>query len=63
MIIATVPPACSACGGLTPSLLPIASRRKPFAYYLCRWCNYTWIAPKGSVELISQPISRADRRT
>lgn len=45
----TIPPACPACGGLTPTLLPIASRRKPFAYYLCRWCNYTWMVRKGSV--------------
>lgn len=56
VIIATVSapaPPCPACGGLNSTLLPIASRRKPFAYYLCRWCNHTWMTPKRAPEFVS----------
>jgi len=40
--------ACPLCAG-GATLLPIASRRKPVAFYLCRWCGHMWMAPKVSV--------------
>ena len=51
--MSTVPVVCPLCEG-SARMLPVASRRKPFAYYLCRWCGHTWMEAKASV---NRPVS------